>query len=105
MLQTLIETLNTRFGTRLHVQGVENNYFGGDVSVAGLLTGADLISARDLIRGNFIIIPRQMLKSDEEVMLDGTELKNLREEFNLPIHAVDLKSFELFVAITSLNLQ
>lgn len=97
VLQTLIETLNTRFGTRLHVQGVENSYFGGDVSVAGLLTGRDLISARDRIKGNFIMIPRQMLKSDEEVMLDGMELKKLQQEFKLPIHAVDLKSFGSFL--------
>jgi putative radical SAM enzyme (TIGR03279 family) len=93
VLRSLIDRLNARFGTKLYVQGVENKYFGGDVSVAGLLTGSDLLSAGEHIRGNFIIIPRQMLKSDEEIMLDGTELKNLREQFDLPVHALDLESF------------
>jgi putative radical SAM enzyme (TIGR03279 family) len=97
VLRPLINGLNVRCGTKLYVQGVENKYFGGDVSVAGLLTGSDLLSVREHIRGNFIIIPRQMLKSDEEIMLDGTELKNLREQFDLPVHALDLESFATFL--------
>src|SRR6195256_2250732 len=37
-LQRQISRLNQRFGTQLHVAGINNGYFGGDVSVAGLLT-------------------------------------------------------------------
>ena len=33
VLKKLIERLNVRFRTRLYVVGVENQYFGGDVSV------------------------------------------------------------------------
>jgi putative radical SAM enzyme (TIGR03279 family) len=43
-LTELIERANARFGMRLHVVGVENHYFGGDVSVAGLLTGGEALS-------------------------------------------------------------
>ena len=93
VLRRMIERLNSGFGTRLHVEGVENNYFGGDVSVAGLLSGSDLLSARDRIRGAFVIIPRQTLKSDEEILLDGMTLSHLREKIRKPILPLELDSF------------
>jgi putative radical SAM enzyme (TIGR03279 family) len=92
VLRERLERLNARFGTRLHTVGVENRYFGGDVSVAGLLTGEDLLAARELLRGSFLIIPSSMLKSGEEVMLDGLTLTDVREQLGLPVHALDLRS-------------
>jgi putative radical SAM enzyme (TIGR03279 family) len=93
----LIESVNARFGTRLAVEGVKNKYFGGDVSVAGLLTGGDLLAARERISGKFVIIPRSTLKSDEEIMLDGMTLRELTEKLGLPVHPFDLKSFAQFL--------
>jgi NifB/MoaA-like Fe-S oxidoreductase len=97
VLGTLIEKLNVHFGTQLTVVGVENNYFGGDVSVAGLLTGGDLLSAREFVTGDFVIIPKSTLKSDEEVMLDGMKLEELGGKLGLPVYPFDLKSFEQFL--------
>lgn len=97
VLQPLIENLNVRFGTRLQVVAVENNYFGGDVSVAGLLTGGDLLSARARLSGDFVIIPKSTLKSDEEIMLDGMKLSELAQQLGLPVHSLDLKSLSHFL--------
>jgi putative radical SAM enzyme (TIGR03279 family) len=93
ILEGLIGKLNAQSGTQIEVVGVENNYFGGDVSVAGLLTGSDLLAARRHIRGDFAIIPKTMLKSDEEIFLDGMSLEELSQKLELPIHPVDLDSF------------
>ncbi|MEP6706484.1 MAG: DUF512 domain-containing protein [Pyrinomonadaceae bacterium] len=98
VMERLISQLNQRFGTRLRVVPVENSYFGGDVSVAGLLTGGDLLAARHEVRGDFIIIPRSMLKSDEEVMLDGLRLDELEAQMGLPIKALDFRSFSALLA-------
>src|SRR5437667_1939654 len=62
VLRQQVERMNRRFHTRLEVVAVENEYFGGDVCVAGLLTGGDFIAARDQVRGEFAIIPRVALK-------------------------------------------
>jgi len=97
VFKPLIEDLNTRVGTQLTVAGVENDYFGGDVSVAGLLTGGDFIRARKRVSGDFVIIPRNTLKSDEEVMLDGMKLEELQLKLGLPVHPFDLKSFAQFL--------
>jgi len=98
VLRPLIARLNTSFGTRLSVAAVENLYFGGDVSVAGLVTGGDLLAARAQVSGDFVIIPRTMLKSDEAVMLDGMKLEEVEAEFGVPVKAVDVKSFSSLIA-------
>ncbi len=98
VLKDRLDRLNARFGTRLHTVGIENRYFGGDVSVAGLLTGEDILAARDQVRGSFVIIPGSMLKSGEEVMLDGQTLADVRRQFGLPIHALDFRSFANMLA-------
>src|SRR5438128_6349084 len=98
VLERMINRLNDRFGARLLVVAVENRYFGGDVSVAGLLTGGDLLAARQEVRGDFIIIPRTMLKSDEAVMLDGLKLDELEAQMGLPIKALDFRSFSGLLA-------
>lgn len=97
VFKPLIEKLNARVGTQLSVASVDNGYFGGDVSVAGLLTGSDLLAARKEIKGDFALIPRSTLKSDEEIMLDGMTLKQLTLELDLPVYPVDLQSFGQFL--------
>lgn len=97
VLKGQIEKLNQRLGTRLHVAAVQNEYFGGDVSVAGLLTGGDLLKARAEIRGDFLLIPRSTLKSDEEIMLDGMTLEKLRERLGVAVHAVDLSGLATLI--------
>ncbi|HUS13262.1 MAG TPA: DUF512 domain-containing protein [Pyrinomonadaceae bacterium] len=98
VIKPLIEKMNLRMGTELNVEAVENNYFGGDVSVAGLLTGSDLVSARERVSGDFVIIPRTTLKSDEEIMLDGMTLQDLTRKLDLPVHAFDFQSFAQFLS-------
>jgi putative radical SAM enzyme (TIGR03279 family) len=99
VLRKQVERLNRRFQTRLEVVAVENEYFGGDVCVAGLLTGGDFIAARDQVQGEFAIIPRVALKSDEPVMLDGMRFEQMQKEFAVPLYAFDFAS--LAVALES----
>jgi putative radical SAM enzyme (TIGR03279 family) len=93
VLRKMIERMNQQAGTRLEVVAVENDYFGGDVSVAGLLTGGDFLAARERVRGDFAIIPKVALKSDEPIMLDGTSFAELQGQFSVPIYALDFPAF------------
>jgi putative radical SAM enzyme (TIGR03279 family) len=96
-LDETIKDFNARFGARLKVEGVANNYFGGDVSVAGLLTGGDFLRAKQQISGDFAIVPKTTLKSDEDIMLDGMRLAELTEKLGVPVYPLDLKRFGQFV--------
>lgn len=96
-LRKMIEKMNARFKTQLVVEPLENSYFGGDVSVAGLLTGQDLLKAREKVAGEFVLIPKQMLKSDDAIMLDGMTLDDVSRAMGHPVHAVNLQELKSFL--------
>lgn len=91
VLREMIGKWNSRFETKLRVEPLENTYFGGDVSVAGLLTGRDLLAARDKASGEFVLIPKQMLKSDDAIMLDGMRIAEVAQAIGRPVYAVSLE--------------
>jgi len=97
VLRRMIDRMNEQFKTKLKVVSVANDYFGGDTSVAGLLTGRDFLGARDQVAGDFAIVPRAALKSDEPVMLDGMRFEELRAQFEVPVIACDFSSFSALV--------
>ena len=93
VLAAEIEKLNALVGSKLHVLAVPNTYFGGDVSVAGLLTGKDFVAVKDHIKGDFVIIPKHTIKSDEPILLDGMLFDDLKAQFNVPIYDMDVQEF------------
>src|SRR5687768_11527331 len=86
LLRKEIDRFNRAAGTRLSVMAVPNTYFGGDVSVAGLLTGQDYRNVADNIEGEFVIIPKHTIKSDEPILLDGMSLDELKSMFDVPVY-------------------
>ncbi len=92
-----IEKLNSVLDSNLKVLAVPNTYFGGDVSVAGLLSGQDYLNIKDKIEGDFVIIPKHTIKSDEPILIDGIQFEDLKRRFDIPIYDFDLDEFFEFV--------
>jgi len=86
-----IDKYNALTGSRLYVLAVPNTYFGGDVAVAGLLTGLDYVKVKDRINGDFAIIPKHTIKSDEPILLDGMRFDELKAKFDVPVYDVDTR--------------
>ena len=84
--------------SNLTVLSVPNTYFGGDVSVAGLLSGQDLIAVRDKIAGDLVIIPKHIIKSDEPILIDGMSFNELCDKLNLPVMPLDTEGLIQFLA-------
>ncbi len=93
ILAAQIGKLNSVINSRLKVLAVPNLYFGGDVAVAGLLTGQDFVAVKDKVEGDFVIIPKHTIKSDEPVLLDGMQFADLKAQFDVPIYNLDLQEF------------
>ncbi len=93
ILAEQIEKLNSLIGSQLKVLAVPNTYFGGDVAVAGLLTGQDFLAVKDQIKGDFAIIPKHTIKSDEPILLDGMKFNDLKAQFEVPIYDLDVQEF------------
>jgi putative radical SAM enzyme (TIGR03279 family) len=101
ILAEQIEKYNLATGARLRVIGVPNTYFGGDVSVAGLLSGQDYRNVAGKIEGDFVIIPKHTIKSDEPVLIDGMSVDELRSIFDVPVYDLDTDGLIQFLSTSS----
>jgi putative radical SAM enzyme (TIGR03279 family) len=67
----------------IDVRYVENNYFGTDITVTGLMTGSDILETIKNVDNNMtIMIPDVCLKEDEDIFLDDIKLTDLRLKYN-----------------------
>ena len=80
------EIMNVCPNMQINVYKIKNNFFGETITVSGLITATDIIEQlknQDL--GETLYIPRNMLKSDEEIFLDNITLEELNKTMNLEI--------------------
>ncbi|WP_281426056.1 DUF512 domain-containing protein [Crassaminicella profunda] len=81
---------------KINVFEIKNNFFGETITVAGLITGTDLIeqlSNKEL--GEKLVIPSCMLKSDEPIFLDDLTVEDVEKALNIKVTVtkVDGKDF------------
>lgn len=67
-------------GLKATVHEVVNNFFGTTVTVAGLLTAQDIAAQLGDLQGEYFLIPKVMLKADEEIFLDGHDVSWLEQQ-------------------------
>jgi len=90
VLAQQLEKFNKLTGAKLQVLAVPNTYFGGDVAVAGLLTGQDFLAVKDKVKGDFAVIPKNTIKSDEPIFLDGMKFEDIKAQFKVPVYDMDV---------------
>lgn len=69
-------------GLRLIVHGIRNDFFGLSVTAAGLLTAQDIAQQLGDLQGEKFLIPRTMLKADEDIFLDDLSVEWLEQKVN-----------------------
>ena len=77
-------------GVEAQVITVKNEFFGGKITVAGLLTGQDLVNqlkGKDL--GEELLLTTNMLKSDEPVFLDDMTVEQLQTALQIKVSIVE----------------
>lgn len=86
ILKPVVDGLNTIKGLEVTIKRVSNHFFGEQITVAGLITGRDLLDQlhSDEV-GDLLVLPAVMLKKDSEVFLDGLSLKELHQQLQVPI--------------------
>lgn len=91
-LKNVVNDLNSKVaGLSLDLVAIENDFFGRSVTVAGLITGRDIISHfmknPRTIPDHPIVIPRVML--NEDVFLDDVTVKDVASELGCAVEVVD----------------
>ena len=90
-LQTFLQDAKKRFAWLTgEVVAIQNNFFGENITVAGLITGRDLIDqlkGRDL--GDALLIPSVMLRQEGDVFLDDVTVEELSQALAVTVVPVD----------------
>ncbi len=92
IIKDMAGKVNSTFKTDIQVIGVENNFFGPSVTVAGLITGSDIIKAiegREI--GQRLLIPEVMLRKGQDVFLDDVTVSQLAKNAGVPVSAVPVR--------------
>ena len=75
---------------RVNVIRIDNNFFGETVTVAGLLTGGDMIAGcRGKELGEILYIPRNSLRADGDLFLDNLSPEDLERELGVPVKPLE----------------
>lgn len=74
------EKLNVIEGFSSVVAPVKSEYWGKDITVAGLITSDDLVNTVKDLDGDMVVIPSVMLKPYSEDFLDGNNLDYVKEK-------------------------
>jgi len=75
---------------RINVEKIKNNFFGGEVTVTGLLTGKDIaeqLSGKEL--GEAVYLSKNVLRSEGDLFLCGMTPEELSEKLNTKIEFTD----------------
>ena len=87
-----------------YVYSIQNRFFGETITVAGLVTGGDLIAQlRGRPLGERLLIPANMLRSGERVFLDDVSVDDVERELGVPVTAVPQDGYELLDAMCGLE--
>lgn len=89
-LKSLIKIFNKKFpNVKVDVVKIVNNFFGQTITVAGLLTGKDIIEQlQNVSVGDYILIPSCALNYENK-FLDDVHIDELKERFNCPVYPVE----------------
>lgn len=83
-----------------NVYAIENVFFGSGVTVAGLITGCDLLAqlqGKEL--GERVLISANMLRDGGDVFLDDLTLTDVSEKLGVPVIPVEIDGADLLAKI------
>lgn len=84
-------------GYKIDVYEIKNDFFGHSITVAGLITGKDLIAQlKDKSLADTLVLPSVMLKSDEDIFLDDVSVEELEKALSVKIEITDCTGADLF---------
>ncbi len=87
-------------GRKVHLYPIINEFFGERITVAGLLTGQDIIKQlKDKPLGSRLLLPVCLLRSGEDVLLDDLTIGDLEKALQVPVNIVKSSGYDLVNAV------
>jgi putative radical SAM enzyme (TIGR03279 family) len=86
-LRLCIAAFNKKFKSRLRVCEAGNRFLGRSITVAGLLSGRDILAALDKKdTGQFVIIPNEAVSRGDGILLDNLSPEDLSGRLRKPVY-------------------
>lgn len=96
-LEQMAKDISDKFKSiNLHLYTIENDFFGKNITVAGLITGNDIINQlKDKNLGKALLLPDVLLRHGEDILLDDIKVEDIERALQTSICIVqsDGKSF------------
>lgn len=100
-LKMLVDKLTEKFpNVNVHLYKIINHFFGENITVAGLITGQDLMAqlkGKEL--GTCLLLPCNMLRSGEEILLDDVTLSDIKHSLQVEVDIVKSSGQDFIKAI------
>jgi len=90
ILQQMADKLKIKYPhISITIYTITNNYFGEKITVAGLLTGNDIINQlKNHIRTEYLLLPEVLLRNGESVLLDDVTVVDMESALQTKIRIV-----------------
>ena len=100
-IQKMAQRLEEKYvNTQIHVYPIRNDFFGEMITVSGLITGQDLkTQLKDRKLGDRLLLPCNMLRSQEDVFLDDVSVSELSQALQVEIDIVKSSGQDFIEAI------
>ena len=95
--------LAAKTGVKIHLHTIRNDFFGGEVTVAGLIAGADLVAqlqGKEL--GEALLVPDVVLRDGEDVFLDDLTLPQVAQALGVAVFKIDSTPWGLLEGLEEL---
>ncbi len=85
---------------RLTVHCVKNDFFGGNVTVTGLVTGGDLLrQLQGKLTGKTLLLPRVMLRAERDLFLDDVSVQDVAKQLKVQVRVTESDGGDLLAAM------
>ena len=93
----LISALKKKFpNIEVNVHCIENDFFGKTITVAGLITGQDIIcQLKDKPLTGHLLMPVNMLRAQEEVLLDDITISDIEKALQVKVDIIQSSGNDL----------
>ena len=103
---SFVKPLAEKANINLTVVAVANEFFGGGVTVTGLLAGKDIreqLAGRQL--GDVLLLPDVVLRDGEDVLLDDVAVSDLEADLGVRVEVFPADPYGLWDMLDTLELE
>lgn len=103
IMSDLSSRITQKTGIEINVVKIINECFGKNITVAGLVTGKDIINQLKGKDFENLIIPKVMVEFEDKIFLDDITIEDLEKELNTKVHVCEVNGNKLVNLLVKLS--